>query len=447
MKYVLVVGKGISGTSAARFLRSQGYRVKLVDDEELSELKESEREKFLSRLFSGLLFVVTSPAIEPNHIVLRLAKERGIEVIGELELGARSLKGDIIAVTGTNGKTSTVSLIYFLLGKCSKKVFLGGNIGVAVTSFASDSKEGDISVLECSSFQLSSVDKFRAHIAAILNITVDHLSYHKTMQNYIFCKQQIAKNQTEDDFLLVNADDIICVNNIPKTRAKIYYFSTKHKVCGCYIKRGCIYFNDNLHEIKLASLKNIKLLGEHNKSNILCACLAVWLETGDISLFDRLCDFKGVSHRIEYIKSIGGVEVYNDSKATNIDSTLVATKSFKQKVNLILGGSDKGYEFDPLFKALPKNVKNIVVMGETKHKILAAAGRAKFKNIHACNGFKEAVKMCFDMAKSGEVVLLSPACASFDCFKNYEERGNYFKKIIEEISLNADALGKGKKET
>lgn len=447
MKYVLVIGKGISGKGAAKLLREQGYRVRFVDDDELFELSEKEREKFLSRLFCGLLFVVTSPGIEPNHILLKLARERGIEVIGELEFGVRHLNGDIIAVTGTNGKTSTVSLIYFLLSGCKRRVFLGGNIGVAVSSFANMSESTDISVLECSSFQLATVQTFRAHIAALLNITVDHLSYHKTMENYIFCKQQIAKNQTESDFLLINADDPISAGNIPKTRAKIYYFSTKHKVLGCYIKRGCIYFNDNLHEIKLASLKNVKLLGEHNRSNVLCACLAVWLETGDISLFDRLCDFKGVSHRIEYIKSIGGVDVYNDSKATNIDSTLVATRSFKQRVNLILGGSDKGYEFDSLFKSLPKNVKSIVVTGETKNKIIVAAHRCDFKNIYACDGFREAVESCFSRAKPGEVVLLSPACASFDCFKNYEERGNYFKRIIEEISLNADALDKGKKET
>lgn len=443
---VLIVGSGLSGIAAKNYLESFGAEVSFANDKDIKNVGRFEKH-YLDRLFEGLSFIVTSPGISPKIPLLAEARERKIKVVCEFELGASSLQGDIIAVTGTNGKTTTVSLIHYLLKNAKTNTFVGGNIGIPVTSFASQTKSGDITTLECSSFQLESVVHFRPHIAAILNFSVDHLSRHGTMKKYMEAKCKITKNQTEEDFLLINADCEMLMQNLPKTRAKVYYFSTKSKVCGCYVKRGSIYFNDNQIETKLVSCKDIKLIGEHNLSNVLCGVLAVWLETKNKSLLDGISTFVGVPHRTEYIKTIGGVEFFNDSKATNISSTLVATKSFKQNLHLILGGSDKGYEFDELFEKLPKNVKSIVVCGATKQKILNAADRANYKNIFQAESLSQAVKLCYANAKKNEVVLLSPACASFDFFKNYEERGTLFRKIVEEISFDENAFGGTEKKT
>lgn len=429
---VLILGDGLSGRSASDYLESLGYETEFAKKELLNENFLALKGE-IDRLFSGLSFIVVSPGISKNIPLIKEAKRRKIKVIGELELGASKIKGDIIAVTGTNGKTTTVSLIYFLLKDYFKKSYVGGNIGIPVTSFALQTKKEDIVVLECSSFQLETAKKFKPHIACILNITEDHLNRHKTMNCYIKEKCKIAKNLTPKDYLILNADSEILMENIPKTKAKIYYFSTRKRVFGCYIKNNCIYFNDNQNEKKLLSLKNIKLVGEHNLANILCACFAVFLQTNDLELLKTVSSFQGVEHRIEYVKTINRIEFYNDSKATNIDSTLVAVKSFKNGINLILGGSDKGNEYDEIFAKLPKNVRNIAVFGETKQKILNSALKYNFKNIYSCDTLKSATHLCFKLAKPKEIILLSPACASYDQFKNYEERGSVFKKIIAEI--------------
>lgn len=432
---VLIAGSGKSGRSAYDYLKSKGYDASFFNEDVLnSKIQLSETEK--DRLFDGLSFIVVSPGVSLDLEVLKEAKRRQIKIIGELELGAVDTKGNIIAVTGTNGKTTTVSLINFILKDYENSVYLGGNIGVPLTSFCERVKREAVVILECSSYQLETVKKFHAHIACILNFSVDHLKRHKTMEKYIWCKNKIVSNQTEDDFLVLNYDNELVMQNKPKTKAKIYYFSTKKKVFGCYVKKSCIYFNDNENDEKLLSLKNIKLVGEHNLSNILASVLAVYLLTQNKEILKNIYQFEGVPHRIEYVEKINNVAFYNDSKATNIDSTIVATRSFKNKVNLILGGSDKGYGFDELFKNLPRNVKNIAVFGEIKQKIAFFAKKHNFKNIYICGSLRSATELCFHKSKQNYIVLLSPASASFDCFSNYEERGNVFKKIIKEIALD-----------
>ena len=440
----LIAGYGKSGQSAERFLKSKGYEVLVLDENVLN--KTSFEKEEIDRLCEGLSFIVKSPGIPKDLMFFKEMCLRKIKVVGELELGVGSCLGDIVAVTGTNGKTTTVSLIGHLLCGCNRPVFLGGNIGVPITSFCDETTPDSISVLECSSFQLESTKKFHPKIAAILNLTPDHLNRHKTMKNYANCKFRITKNQTKDDYLLINADDEFLMKNQPKTNAKVYYFSTQKPVVGCYVKNGFIYFNDNQKTKRIASAKNLKIVGEHNLSNVLCAVLAVWLELGDKDLFDSLQTFTAVAHRIEFVKTVRRVDFYNDSKATNIDSTMSALKSFKKGINLILGGSDKGYDFDELFKRLPKNVKNIAVFGETKLKIEKSARKFKFENIYVCESLKASVYLLFELAKQGEVVLLSPACASFDCFKNYEERGDCFKKIVKELP-NENSCFFSKKKT
>lgn len=427
----LIAGYGKSGKSAESFLKSKGYEVEVLKEEILNKTHFESDE--LDRLFKGLSFIVKSPGVPSDLLFFKEARKRRLKVVGEFELGANNCKGDVIAVTGTNGKTTTVSLIKFLLQEWCGNVFLGGNIGVPVTSFCENTMQGDIIVLECSSFQLERITRFRPKISAILNISPDHLNRHKTFLNYVKCKYNITKHQTQDDYLILNADDEYLAKNPPKTKANVYYFSTKNKVVGCYAKNGFIFFNDGAKSRKIASVKRLKILGEHNLSNALCAVLVVWIECQNRQLFKNLENFEAVEHRIEFVKRVGQVDFYNDSKATNISSTLSALNSFKVGVNLILGGSDKGYEFDELFLNIPKGVKNIAVFGETKQKILYAAERCGFKNVYACESLGASVNLLFSLARQGEVVLLSPACASFDCFSNYEERGNCFKRIVEGI--------------
>lgn len=444
---VLIAGRGVSGKAAFKLCVALGFQAEFAEEKDLEINPNLTDKTYSDRLFNGLSFIISSPGISPDVWLLREAKKRNVRIVGELEFGASFAKGNIIAVTGTNGKTTTVSLISHILNGQKRKVFLGGNIGVPVSSFAKKTTKSSISVLECSSFQLDEDAKIHSHIAAILNITPDHLSRHKTMEAYIRAKQNITSFQTENDFLLLNADSTTLMENLPETKAKIFYFSTKQKVLGCYIKSGSIYFNDNQIEKKLVSLEKIKLIGEHNLSNILCAVLASYLETKNTCILERINSFEAISHRIEFVGQANEISFYNDSKATNIGSTLVALLSFKCRINLILGGSEKGYEFDELFAKLPKNVANIAVFGQTKPKIMRAARKFNYQNICGFDSLKSCTIYCKSVASPGEVVLLSPACASFDQFTNYEERGNVFKKIVREICLNENLQNGGKKET
>lgn len=435
---VMIVGSGLSGLAVSDYLLSKNIDCFFAKNEDIN--KTSFDENYIDDLLKDVSYAIVSPGVSLKNELIFQLKKRKIAFFGELEFGANKLNNDIIAVTGTNGKTTTVSLINHILKDYSGGCAVGGNIGVPVSSLINKLKGSEILTLECSSFQLESVKKFRPHIAVILNITEDHLNRHKTMREYIRCKYKITKNQTTSDYLLLNADDELIRKNPPKTKAKVFYFSTKKNVFGSYIKKGSIYFNDNEKEIKLASLSKIKLKGEHNLSNILASVTAVYLETKNIELLKNINSFEGVTHRLEYVKSIKGIEFINDSKATNIASTLVAVSSFSQPINLILGGSDKGYDFDELFKKLPKNVKNIAIFGQTRTKIAFSAKKANFRNCFICDNLEQSTKLLFNKSKRGDVVLLSPACASFDFFSNFEERGNFFKKIVKDIDLNENSI-------
>lgn len=428
---VLILGSGLTGRAIADYLETQKIDYVFAKNEDINAT--SFNENYLNNLLDGIDLVLTSPGINCQNELVFQIKRRQIAFFGELEFACSKLNNDIIAVTGTNGKTTTVSLIHFLLKDYFGGCYLGGNVGIPAISLVNKCVGNEIVVLETSSFQLETVEKFKPHIAIILNITEDHLNRHGTMKEYVRCKYNISKNLTKDDYLILNADDEFLAKFPPKTKAKVFYFSTKHKVFGSYVKNNSIYFNDNEKEIRLVSLSKIKLKGEHNLSNILASVLAVFLETGNIELLKGVSNFSGVEHRIEFVKTIRGVEFYNDSKATNIASALVAVASFKNNINLIMGGSDKGYDFDEFFKKLPQNVKNIAIFGETKGKIAFFAKKNKFKNFYICDNLTMATKLLFGLSKPKDIVLLSPACASFDFFSGYEERGNFFKKIVREL--------------
>ena len=430
----MIIGSGVSGLAVADYLSQNNQEYFFAKKEDVNA--EKLNDIYIDSLLKDVREVVISPGVSPKKELILQIKKRKIKITGELEFATSRISNDIIAITGTNGKTTSVSLMYFLLKELSFGVCLGGNVGVPVTGLIKKLNGNELLILEVSSFQLETIKNFRPDIAIVLNITEDHLNRHSSMREYIRCKYNITKNQTVDDYLLLNADDENIQKHPPRTKAKIYYFSTKRKVEGSYIKNNCIYFNDNEKEIKLANLSKIKLKGEHNLSNILAVSLAIYLKFRNKDFLRGLPLFTGVSHRIEFVAKINGVDFYNDSKATNISSTIAAVESFKEPINLILGGSDKGYDFDELFRKLPRNVRNIAAFGQTKNKIAFSAKMANYNNIYLCDDLEMSIRILFKLSERGDILLLSPACASFDLFSNFEERGNVFKKIVREIEIN-----------
>jgi len=431
MLKALVVGNGKSGKSAKKLLKKMGYKVIVIESD-----KSEKYYSLKDRLFMGLSFIVVSPGVKPDSEIILKAKENNIKILGEFELGVNQLFGNQIAVTGTNGKTTVTSLIYTIIKAHNKNSFVGGNIGVPVSNFALKTNSKSDTVLEVSSFQLETIISFKPHIAVILNISEDHLNYHKNMNNYIKAKLNIFKNQECNDFLILNKDDeLLMSQDFSFCKSQIYYFSTKGKCKGCYVDNDNIYFYDGEKVTFIMKIGDIMLIGRHNVENVLAAILSCVLSGIAPKLIaECVHKFKGVEHRLEYVIKKDNVTFINDSKGTNISSTVVAMKAMESQTTLILGGSDKGYEFDDLFINMPDNIKRIVVLGETKNKILKSANKFKKCEIFQVETMRDAVRLSYSLTKlNGGVVLLSPACASFDMFSNFEERGRFFKKIAKRL--------------
>ena len=427
MEKILVIGKGISGKGASKLLKDLGFRTYVVDDKKkfgFSYLKQ--------KLFDGLSMVVVSPGVELSHELVVEAKKRGIEVVGELEFASRYLVSDNIAITGTNGKTTTTSLVGHLLSGGQRTVRVAGNIGKALSTVVLDSTMLDITVIEVSSFQLETICYFKPKIACLLNISEDHLNRHKTMENYIKTKFRIFENQEPYDKAILNLDDpIIMGQDLTAIKSEVFFFSLKTECKGCYLKDGKIYFNDGNQTKFVMDESLIALKGKHNIANALAGILASILIGETIeNICLRMPSFKGAKHRLEYVAEINGVTFINDSKATNISSTIVAMQAMTEHFSIILGGSDKGYEFDKLFEDKNPLLKNVIVLGETKQKILDSVGRQGVSNVYEVKSFKDAVNLAYELSESGETVLLSPACASFDMFTSYEQRGDVFCNIV-----------------
>lgn len=438
----LIIGAGVSGKSANKMLKKLGYSTYLLDDK-----KKIRFTGLRDRLLSNLSLVALSPGVPLSHELVTEAKAQNAEIIGELELGFRELKCPVIAITGTNGKTTTTTLVGELMQGEAENVYVGGNIGIPVTSFAMNTKVEDVAVLEVSSFQLETISTFRPHVACLLNITPDHLNRHKTMLNYIKAKLRIFENQEPSDYAIINLDDPLLMQlDLSFIKAQVFYFSIKTPCKGCYCENGAIYFNDGQESFYIMQANAISLAGGHNLSNVLAGLLCAILSKAKInSLGTKVHNFKGVSHRLEYITEVNGVTYINDSKSTNISSTIVAMKAMNEPTTLILGGSDKGFEFDELFENVTENIKNFVVVGETKNKILKSAQKYGISNVYEASSFKDAVKLSESLAERGETVLLSPACASFDMFKNYEQRGKVFTSLVREIEKSESRKVSGKK--
>ena len=442
-KKVLVVGLGKSGFAAALFLRRRGAQV-TVSDVRSAEALANDIPALLEEGINveagghGLLtfrrqdLIVVSPGVPLDTPELAQARSFGLPIIGELELAARFLKGRTLAITGSNGKTTTTTLVGEILKEAGLPTLVGGNIGVPVVALIEDSTIDTWSVLEVSSFQLESTQEFRPAIAVILNITPDHLDRHGSFENYALAKERIFAAQTPDDYVVLNADNARTAASAVRSRAQVYWFSMEHPVDqGAWVMDGQVWFRASRESDPepILPLAAIPLKGEHNVENVLAAVCAARLAGAPASAVRCAVEkFKAVEHRLEFVANLNGVDYYNDSKATNVDATAKAIAAFPGGIHLILGGKDKNSDYTLLSDLLRQRVKAVYTIG-----VAAAKIESHLRGvipIHHCETLDKAVAAAAAAAHSGDVVLLAPACSSFDQFENYEHRGRVFKELV-----------------
>lgn len=441
---VLVAGTGISGIAAARLLLLKGGEVVLYDGNEALDEKAI-REKFdegakvrviLGELrrtdLLGVELAVISPGIPLDAPFVSVLDEAEVPIWGELQLAYQCAKGKLAAITGTNGKTTTTALTGEILKTFYESVFVVGNIGEPFCLHAMETTEKTATVAEVSSFMLETIMNFRPDVSAILNITPDHLDRHKTMETYVRMKERVFARQGAEDFCILNANDAYCRAMAEKTRAKVFFFSSQGMLDeGIFLEGEDIRVRWNGMDDVLLSVEELQILGVHNHENAMAAaaagiCAGVPLDT----IRRILRNFQGVAHRIEYVATVDGVDYYNDSKGTNTDASVRAVLAMKKPIVLIGGGYDKKVSFDEWTKLFPGRVKHLVLIGATAPAIRESAEKYGFTAISDCGTFAEAVDLCREKAEPGDCVLLSPACASWGMFENYEQRGELFKQQI-----------------
>ena len=446
-KCVIVVGSGVSGIGAVKLLNQVGAEAVLYDGNEKLEASEVEarlpegvKAKVViggsfDELVKGADLAVISPGVPVDSPVVIAFEEANVPVWGEIELAYNYEKGIVAAITGTNGKTTTTTLVGEIVKAWGRETYVVGNIGNSYTGEVLKSNEDSVTVAEISSFQLETVHEFAPKVSAILNITPDHLNRHYTMENYAAVKERIAARQDKTCFCVLNYDDEVLRKFGEDTTATPVYFSRKEKVeRGTYLEGTMIKYTDGQESIDVIDVRDMLLFGAHNHENVMAAAaIAICLGVPVQIIADTIRNFKAVEHRIEYVRTLDGVEYYNDSKGTNPDSTIKAIEAMPKKTILIAGGYDKHSEFDEMIKTFGDTVIELVLLGVTKDKIAAAARAQGFDNILFVDSLKEAVKVSHDDAKEGQIVLLSPACASWDMFKSYEERGRLFKQYVNEL--------------
>jgi len=446
---VLVVGLGKSGAAAALFLKQRGARVTVSDTKTQDELQEQipglldagvtvETGGHGERTFRGQDLIVVSPGVPVETPQLRQARELGIPIIGEIELATRFLQGHLIAITGSNGKTTTTALVGEVIARGGGMSLVGGNIGTPAISLTAESTPDCYVVLEVSSFQLETVRTFHPEVAVVLNITPDHLDRHSTFQAYVDAKARIFENQVDSDYAVLNADDPPCAGLAGRTRARNVWFSRAREVeHGAQVKDGTIIFREPKGDREVMPVSAIKLKGAHNLENVLAAvCVGMLLQIEPRLIRCAVEEFKAVEHRLEYVATIRGVEYYNDSKATNVDATIKALESFTGNIHLILGGKDKGSDYSVLNRLLRERAKRVYTIGAAATKIESQiTGSA----IEPAGTLDAAVRKAAAAARPGDIVLLAPACASFDQFQNYEHRGRAFKQVVLELASQAGA--------
>ncbi len=445
-KNVLVFGLGISGTSTTKALHKLGANIFVADSKEEEDLldffadtKDIPMTKFLGNSKIDLEcidIIVKSPGIKPNNPIIEEGEERNIRIVSDIELAYDISKSPrFVAITGTNGKTTTSYLVGDILKEAKENVHLGGNIGIGILWDLVNSKPNDYFVIEASSFQLEHTSSFKPKLSIITNLSPDHLDWHGTMDKYIEAKLKVLINQDESDFAVLNYEDEYLRSIGPKVKSKIVWFSSKRILEeGAYIEEGNIVYKNEKEKSLIIPLNQLQILGIHNAENALAAlaagiCLKVDLET----IRRALREFKGVAHRIEFVRELRGVKYYNDSKGTNSDSTIKAINSFENPLILIAGGYDKGTDFTDLLDSFNGRVKALILLGATREKIRDASLKAGFKNLTLVEDMKEAVAYSNKIGQPGDIVLLSPACASWGMYKNFEERGNDFKALVNSI--------------
>ena len=448
-KKILVAGGGKSGLCAAALLARNGERVILFDentkiDAETLLTRVACDDKSGIEVHIGVLtdeiiaqccLMVISPGIPTDAPFAERVKAAGLPVWSEIELAYQYEKGVVAAITGTNGKTTTTTLVGEIIKAYNEKTFVVGNIGIPYTSLADQTTEDSATVAEISSFQLETIVDFKPHVSAILNITPDHLNRHYTFENYANCKLAITKNQTAGDVAVLNYDDPETVKLAERIPAKVVYFSRLKELDeGVYVEDGNIVIKENDSVTRVLSLKDIKLLGTHNTENVLAAVAVSYYMGVPVEVIEKVCTvFQGVEHRIEYVRTVGGVSYYNDSKGTNPDAAIKGIQAMTTTTFLIGGGYDKHSTYDEWIEAFDAKVKSLVLIGETAEKIALCAKNHGFNSIVFADSLEEAVEYCHANAKPGDAVLLSPACASWDMFESYEQRGKLFKEYVNKL--------------
>ena len=439
----LIVGMAKSGVGAAKLLFSVGWDVVINDKKpEIEGLREALSGIDVSwhlgedpqTLFDGVSLIVISPIIPMTVPFVRAAQQRGIEVISEIELGYRYSHAEFVCITGTNGKTTCTALTGEIFKTGGRHTFVLGNIGVPITEHALETREGDVVVAETAGLQLEGNVHFHACAAGVCNITEDHLDHFGSMENYIAAKCKIFDHQTKDDIAVLNYDDAVVRDMARLTPARVYYFSRKAEVPrGLFLRGETVIYRDEAGEYELIRADEIKIPGGHNLENaMLSSLLALGMGISPDAVRETLRTFPGVEHRIEFAREFNGVRYINDSKGTNPDSTIKAIQAMTRPTVLILGGYDKHSDFHELFEHFRGSMlKSIVVLGETKEKILDTARDTGYLGYcHATATFEDAVSCARVLAEPGDAVLLSPACASWDMFDNFEQRGRVFKEIV-----------------
>jgi len=452
-KRVLVVGLARSGLASALLCARHGANVTATD--ELPEAKLAETAQKLravsvtlvlgghpESIFAEQDLVIVSPGVPANLPQLELARAQGIHVWSEIELAWHLLHGPLVAITGSNGKTTTTALVGHILESAHVPVLVGGNIGTPLVSLVDSSSDSTVTVAEVSSFQLETIHAFRPDIAVMLNLTPDHLDRHVSFEEYARAKGRLFENQVESDAAVLNADDQRVAQLVP-SRPQVFWFSRNKRVmAGAFLRGDQIIFRRDGVETVLLHRGEIPLRGEHNLENVMAACIAARLagvEPEAIAAGVR--SFAGVEHRLEFVAEIGGVSFFNDSKATNVDATLKALEAFSNPLLVILGGKDKGGDFTALQEPLRRHARFVLLIGAAADKIAQQLGNAL--PVERAGTLERAVRVAFEHAQPGDTVLLAPACASFDQFENFEHRGRVFKQAVERLE-HESAAGAGK---
>ncbi len=448
-KRVLIAGTGISGLNAGKLLLKKGAEILFYDDntsldvEKLLQNFEKDDPVHVvlgslnDKILKDVELMVISPGVPVDSDIANTVREAGIPIWSEIELAYRTGAGHLAAITGTNGKTTTTSFVGEVFARFTGNHFTVGNIGIPYTEVALDMDEESYTVAEVSSFQLETIVDFHPHVSAILNLTPDHLNRHYTMENYASVKLDICKNQTEMDYLVLNYDDETTrgMAKDKRVKAKVVFFSRLSDLQeGICLNGDAIVLRENGQETHIISTDELILLGGHNVENYMAGIAVSYYMGVPLDIIQSvLKTFKGVAHRMEFVKEVNGVTYYNDSKGTNPDAAIKGIQAMNRKTYLIGGGYDKGVAFDDWINAFDGKVKKLILLGQTAELIADTAARCGFTDVEFVDDLKTAVTRCAQLAQPGEAVLLSPACASWGMFDNYEQRGDMFKEYVNEL--------------